>query len=207
MLRGERCTGEVLSTYYRVQRGAAPLLSGINCRGCPSCRSTGLPTDNGFYRLAGDPHPLVPAPPRANRDPLGTLRGTASCLSLWWGTDAERQLNVPRLLEMLALRGMNVIGGPGIASRLAETLQEDVAPRPIICDTDADMLRFYDGPIVWVLDDDPSSVDSVLRSRLGSPDVTYLIHPRGMPHPERPDLPFTALHPQNFPVRNALESF
>ncbi|WP_406172132.1 protein DpdF [Streptomyces sp. NBC_00996] len=207
LLRGDRCTGEVLSTYYRVQRGAAALMSGINCRGCPNCRSTGLPADNGFYKLAGDPHPLVPAPTRAGRDPLRSMRGTAPCLSLWWGTESERQVHVPRLLEMLALRGMNVIGGPGITSRLAEALQKDVAPRPIICDTDADLLRFYDGPIVWVLDDDPSSVDSVLRSRLGSPDVTYLIHPRSTPHPDRPDLSFTAFHRQSFPVRNALESF
>ncbi|MFE6739037.1 protein DpdF [Streptomyces tubercidicus] len=207
LLRGDRCAGEVLSTYYQVERGAAPLLTGINCRGCPNCRSTGLPTDNGFYRLAGDPHPLVPAPTNAGRDPLGSLRGPAACLGLWWGTHAERQLQVPRLLEMLALRGMNVIGGPGISPRLAGTLQEDVAPHPIICDIDADLLRFYDGPIVWVLDDDPSSVDRVLRSRLGSPDVTYLIYPRGIPDPDRTDLPLLALHTQNFPVRNALESF
>ncbi|MFG2349649.1 protein DpdF [Streptomyces phaeochromogenes] len=207
LLRGDRCSGEVLSTYYRVPQGSATLLTGVNCRGCPSCRSTGLPGDNGFYKLAGDPHPLVPAPNRASRDPLRSMRGTASCLSLWWGTDADRQAQLPRLLEMLALRGMNVVGGPGVTSQLVEALQDDVAPRPIICDTDADLLRFYEGPIVWVLDDEPSSMDRVLRSRLGSPDMTYLIHPRSTPDPNRPDLPFTTLHPQSFPLQNALESF
>jgi hypothetical protein len=108
---------------------------------------------------------------------------------------------------MLALRGMNVIGGPGITPSLAEALQEDVAPRPIICDTDADLLRFYEGPIVWVLDDDPSPMDRVLRSRLDSPDVTYLIHPRSTPDPSRPGLAFGALHAQSFSVQTALESF
>jgi superfamily II DNA helicase RecQ len=207
LLRGDRCTGEVLRTYYRVQQGGAPLLTGVNCRGCPSCRTTGLPQENGFYKLAGDPHPLVPAPRRTSRDPLRSMRGTASCLSLWWGTETDRQVKVPRLLEMLALRGMNVIGGPGITPSLAEALQEDVAPRPIICDTDADLLRFYEGPIVWVLDDDLSPMDRVLRSRLDSPDVTYLIHARSTPDPSRPGLAFGALHAQSFSVQTALESF
>lgn len=207
LLRGDRCTGEVLSSYYRVQQGGAPLLTGVNCRGCPSCRSTGLPQETGFYKLAGDPHPLVPAPRQTRRDPLWSMRGAASCLSLWWATETDLQAKVPRLLEMLALRGMNVIGGPGITPDLAAALQDDVAPRPIVCDTDTDLLRFYEGPLVWVLGNEPSPIDSVLRSRLGSPDVTYLLHPRATPDPDRPSLPFMALHPQSFPLQNALESF
>ncbi|WP_329346205.1 protein DpdF [Streptomyces microflavus] len=205
-LSGDRCIGEVLSTYYRVRRGAAPLRSGVNCRGCPNCRSTGLPGDDGFYRLAGDPHPTVPFSAGTSRDPLARYRGVSPFLSLWWGANTERHVQVPRLLEMLALRGMHVIGGPGITPRLAASLQADVAPHPIVWDTDADLLDFYAGPIVWVLDEDATQMDSALRSRLNSPDVTYLLHPRRTPHPDRPDLHLTALHSQNLSVRNALEA-
>lgn len=101
---------------------------------------------------------------------------------------------------------MHVIGGPGITPRLAASLQADVAPHPIVWDTDADLLDFYAGPIVWVLDEDATQMDSALRSRLNSPDVTYLLHPRRTPHPDRPDLHLTALHSQNLSVRNALEA-
>ncbi|MFD8386982.1 protein DpdF [Streptomyces sp. NPDC059679] len=202
----DRCIGEILSGYYRVQHGRAALRTGVNCRGCPHCRITGASPNEGFYRLAGDPHPTVPASDHPAPDPLARYRGTSCFLSLWWRSETEQRVQVPRLLELLALRGMHVVGGPGITAELASSLQEDVLPHPIIWDRDADLLNFYPGPIVWVLGYDSASIDRFLESRLSSPDITYLIHPHDTPHPTRRESLLTSLHPQNLSVRTALEA-
>ncbi|MFC4034629.1 protein DpdF [Streptomyces polygonati] len=205
-LNGEQCIAEVISNYYRLRQGNASLRTGVNCRGCPACRSTILPTDADLYRLAGDAHPAVPSRSTKAMDPLARHRGTSSYLGLWWTADSERLGRLPRLLELLARRGMPVLGGPGVSAQLVDALQKEVAPHRIVWDYDLDLLRFYADPIIWVLDDEHTPFDDALLSRLDSPDITYLIHPSNTRDPHRPDLPLTTLHLEELSIRAALEA-
>jgi hypothetical protein len=70
---------------------------------------------------------------------------------------------------------MSVIGGPGCLGDLAERLQHDVSPFPVIVDTDGDLLRTYDGPIIWLLGG-PREIDIEIRQRLQAGGITYLVH-------------------------------
>ncbi len=205
-LNGNQCIAEVISDYYRVRQGNASLRTGVNCRGCPVCRTTPLPTGTDFYRLAGDPHPAVPPRSTKAMDPLAHHRGASSYLGLWWSADSERIGRLPRLLELLARRGMPVLGGPGVSAQLVDSLQREVAPHRIVWDYDLDLLRFYAGPIIWVLGDDHAPFDDALLSRLDSPDVTYLVHPRNTRDPHRPDHHLTTLHLEELSIRAALEA-
>ena len=63
ILTGDRCVGDILAGYYRTQWRGGVLATGVNCRGCPHCRSEGLPDPEsgfGLYRAADDPFPAVP---------------------------------------------------------------------------------------------------------------------------------------------------
>ena len=61
-------------------------------------------------------------------------------------------------------------------------------PVPVIRDYDGDLAATFPGPVIWVLDHMAKSVDGVILDRLGSPDLTYLIHSRVLPAPGRPEV-------------------
>lgn len=204
-VRGDRCIGDVLGNYYRFMRGKGTLRTGITCRGCPHCRLAGPPGDEGFYRLAGDPRPPVPHSPGRGTDPLVRYRAGLSCLSLWWDDKGDRRNLVPQLLDMLVRRNLSVIGGPGLDTRLASSIQKDAKSRPVIIDADEDLLSSYSGPVVWLLNEGATSLDAEVASRFQSVDVMYLVHPRSVEHPDRPGRPLIETHYANLSVRAALE--
>ncbi|MFF9644196.1 protein DpdF [Kitasatospora aureofaciens] len=204
-LRGDRCIGDVLGAYYRVPRPRGSLRTGITCRGCPRCRADGGPGEDGFYRLAAVPRPPVPFALGRPEDPLAHYRGDLQLLSMWWDGEQERRDLVPQLLRMLTRRGMAVVGGPGLDARTVMRLQRDSLPRPVIVDTDHDLLNSYPGPVLWLLDD-AAKVDDVVSTRLEARDVTYLLHPKRVEHPDRPGLSLIDIHRANISVRAALEA-
>lgn len=188
VLRGSRCAGEILARYYQAHWRAGVLSTGVNCRSCPWCRANRAADYDcaGMCRTAGEPFPAVQAWPGRGRDPLADVRGRSSWLSIWWGNRRERDDLLPQLLERLARRGMPVIGGPGITARLATQVQELAWPSPIIVDYDDDLAATFPGPMIWVLGDTTPFLDSVIADRLKSTDVTYLLHSRSLPAPDRP---------------------
>lgn len=209
ILRGDRCWGEALADHYRVPYRQGVLTTGVTCRGCPPCRKQGPPrtAPEGYYRLAVEPWPAVPSWPNRREDPLKRFRADLPCLSLYWETEQEFIDLVPELLERLAVRGMSVLGGPGLARLATRRLQRDVRPRPLVVDRDEDLLGRYTNPMVWLLDPSASYMGEELTMRFDSQDVTYLLHPRSLAHPDRPDTPLVAIHRAHLWVRTALESF
>ena len=116
VLRGERCIGEVLASYYTTTWQSGVLSTGVNCRDCPWCRAN-WPADHGtpgMCRVAGEPFPAVHSWPARGSDPLAAARGGSSWLSISWGSEQERDDLLPQLLGRLVRRGMPVIGGPGV---------------------------------------------------------------------------------------------
>jgi len=172
---GGQCMGSVLSGYYGATWSGGRLTTEINCRGCPHCRSHRTPLESGLYRQGLDPHPAVHAWNERPPDPLRHARGRSPMLAITWRTAGERHDRVPDLLVRLARRGMSVIGGPGCLGDLAGRLQRDVSPFPVIVDTDRDLLRTYDGPIIWLLGG-PREIDIEIRQRLQAGGITYLVH-------------------------------
>jgi len=188
VLRGSHCAGEILARYYQAHWRAGVLSTGVNCRSCPWCRANRAADydDAGMCRAAGEPFPAVHSWPGHERDPLADIRGRSSWLSIWWGNRQERDDLLPQLLERLARRGISVIGGPGITARLATQVQELAWPSPVIVDHDDDLVTTFPGPVIWVLGDTTPFLDSVIADRLKSTGVTYLLHPRSLPAPDRP---------------------
>lgn len=203
-LGGIQCIGDVLGEYYRLRRGQASLPTRVTCRGCPNCRATGRPDESGFYRLAGEPRPWLRFPVPPVEDPLARYRDGLSCLSLWWEVEQEQRLYVPRLLERLVRRGMTIVGGPGVTARCLEVLQKAARTQPVVLDKDAELLKSWAGPVVWILDDS-LSLDYDTAARFSSGDVTYLIHPRRTRHPDRTNDPLIDIHRAKLPVFRALE--
>ena len=201
VLRGSHCAGEILAGYYRTHWQGGVLSTGVNCRSCPWCRANRAAEydDAGMCQVAGEPFPAVHSWPGRGRDPLADIRGSSSWLSIWWGNRQERDDLLPQLLERLVRRGMSVIGGPGVTARLAAQVQELAWPSPVIVDYDDDLVTTFPGPVIWVLGDTTRSLDRVILGRLKSTDVTYLLHPRSLPAPDRPEIGLAKVATDRFP--------
>ncbi|MFF0109464.1 protein DpdF [Streptomyces hirsutus] len=209
ILRSERCWGEALAEHYRVPYQGGTLPTAVTCRGCPHCRKNGPARGSaaGYYRLAVEPRPPVPSWPTSSADPLQRFRTDLPCLSIYWETQQEFNDLIPELLERLAARGMSAVGGPGISRLSTRRLQRDMRPHPLIVDSDGDLLDRYTNPLVWLMDPEDSVMGPEAAMRFESQDVTYLLHPRSLTHPDRPKTPLIAIHRAHLWVRTALESF
>jgi ATP-dependent DNA helicase RecQ len=205
VLHGGQCIGDVLAEHYQVTWGSVRLTTGVNCRGCPHCRTTGRlhgrPGDARLFRAAPDPVPAVPNWEQ-RLDPLARARGAESWLCLYWHDELERRDQVPLLLERLARRGMAVFGGPGLDDETAAQVQAAARPWPVLVDSDHDLVERFSGAVVWLLGNAPP--DRSLLDRLHSPDVTYLGHPATFAAPDRPATPLIHVRPA-LSVTTALE--
>lgn len=204
-LRADRCLGDVLAEYYVIRRGGSELRTAPACRGCPFHRKEGPPTPpGGFYRGGWPPWPDVIAWPTRPGDPLAGFRVPGQgCLSIWWESGQQQRDLVPELLAALCRRGMAVIGGPGLTRDAVNRLQRQVRPSPVIVDDDGSLLQTYGNPMVWVLDKSAASPDAATTGRLESSDVTYLLHPRWLPHPARQGTRFADIHTANISIETA----
>ncbi|MEV8095185.1 protein DpdF [Kitasatospora sp. NPDC085879] len=203
-LRGNRCIGEVLGSYYRIPDGAGRLHTGVTCRGCPHCRANAEPMDSGFYRLAGEPRPLLPTPTASGRLPLARYFGAGKFLSLWWQGPDDRAL-VGRMLESLVRRGVAVVGGPGLDEQMKTELQSTAKTRVVVIDDDGALLADWQGPVIWIAAPDARRTGPQIDDRFAWDSPTYLIHPRDLDHPERRGTPLIDIHPANLSIRRALE--
>jgi len=177
VLAGRQCVGEILSGYYEVAWQGGHLSTALNCRGCPHCREQHMERlSSGLLRSGLAPHPGVHHWGTRPGDPLQAVRRTSSVLSIFWRTQAQHDDHVPELIARLVRRGMAVVGGPGLQPDFAARLQAQVRPNPVIVDLDDDLLRTYEGPMVWLIND-PSPADELLQHRLRGQEVTYLVHP------------------------------
>lgn len=200
-MSGEGCIGEDLADYYSTVFRGEQLTTAAACRGCPHCRRDG-PPENGMYRTPWPPYPDVVWAPALVREPLGAFRSPGTpLLSVWWSDADEREDLVPRLTSRLCKGGLSIIGGPGLTDREAHGIQHSALPHPVIVDRDEWLLTASDLPLVWLADDSGTWHPSV-ESRLQGPGVTYLIHPRGLPHPDKA-APFSDIHPASISVQVA----
>ncbi|MGW8395260.1 protein DpdF [Streptomyces lydicus] len=203
-LRSDQCIGDVLGAYYRIPDGGGYRRTGITCRGCPHCRATAKLLPAGFYRLAGEPNPLLPAPVSHGRLPLTPYFGDRHCLSLWWENSDDQAL-AARLVESLVRRRICVVGGPGLDGRLRSQLRATARTRTVITDDDGVLLSDWAGPVIWMADPNTDSPGPQIARRFTWDAPTYLIHPRAMHHPERRGTPLVDVHPANLSIRRALE--
>ncbi|GAA2607266.1 protein DpdF [Streptomyces axinellae] len=203
-LRGDRCISDVLREYYRIPHGPGFRRTGATCRGCPHCRATAARHTSGFYRLAGEPYPLLPLPESARPLPLRAYFGDRQCLSLWWD-DGDDQALVSRLVEGLVRRRVCVVGGPGLSSRIRNQLQTTARTRAVITDDDGALLANWPGPVIWLADSNTTAPGPAIAERLAWDVPTYLIHPWAMQHPEHDHERLVAIHPANLSIRCALE--
>jgi hypothetical protein len=96
---------------------------------------------------------------------------------------------------------MVAVGGPGLTDREANDIQRMALPHPVISDADELLLMTSDAPLIWVAGSD-GRWDPLLEARLDGPAVTYLIHPRDLPHPGKPNA-FSDIHPASISVEVA----
>ncbi|MFK0279845.1 protein DpdF [Streptomyces sp. NPDC090499] len=203
-LRGNQCIGDVLGAYYRIPDGEGYRRTDITCRGCPHCRATAERLSTGFYRLAGEPRPPLPAPQSQGHLPLMRYFGDQRCLSLWWQDPGDHAF-IARLVESLVRRGIPVVGGPGMDARLKGQLQTTARTRTVIVDDDGALLSDWHGPVIWVAESSAVVPGPEVARRFGWDAPTYLIHPWAMQHPERGGTPLVAVHAANLSIRRALE--
>lgn len=203
-LRGNQCIGNVLGAYYRIPHGEGQRRTGLTCRGCPHCRATAELLPTGFYRLAGEPRPLLPALDNQGHLPLIRYFGDQWCLSLWWQAPGDRAF-IARLVESLVRRGIPVVGGPGMDARLKSHLRTTARTRTLIVDDDGALLSDWRGPVIWVAEPNVVTPGAEVAMRFAWDAPTYLIHPWAMQHPERPGTPLIAVHAANLSIRRALE--
>jgi hypothetical protein len=97
---------------------------------------------------------------------------------------------------------MPVIGGPGIDASMAERVQQEALPHPVIFDGDADLLITYAGPVIWVLGGN-ATLDPALVGRIETSDITYLLHARELAHPGKPGALFADIHSASISIRTA----
>lgn len=182
---GGRCIGTVLSDYYWADWAGGHLMTEINCRGCPHCRTHRDVQESGLYRQGLPPNPAVYNWHSRASDPLSHARGDSPMLAITWRNAAERADRVPELLGRLVRRGMAAIGGPGCTADVVTQLQRDASPYPVIVDSDLDLLRTYHGPVIWLM---PVSreIDVELLQRRQAGGTTYLIHPEPPMSSDRP---------------------
>lgn len=173
VLDSSQCVGRTLAEVYGLAWNGGSLATVVNCRGCPNCRTR----DHGS-RMASDPFPAVHAWD-SGQDPLSRMRGGAAVLRIQWKGNEEKRDLLPQLLERLVRRGMSVLGGPGLDTRLLSEVQDGALPAPVIVDHDADLSATYGNPVLWVLGDDPV-LCGALTERISSPDLTYLVHPASL---------------------------
>ncbi|ATE52696.1 protein DpdF [Actinosynnema pretiosum] len=206
-LTGSECIGDVLADYYSIESHGRLYPTTPGCRGCPHCRKSEVPLPNGLYRVPLDPEPDVVDWPRGKSDPLSAFRngGKTALLSLPWGDDQERSDLVPELISLLCRRGMTVIGGPGLGHDEAAAIQRGALPHPVIHDYDEALLMSSNNPVVWVVDEH-TPWNPLLDARSESDEITYLIHPKSMLHPQRGQ-PFVELHSAVVSVKTAGRHF
>lgn len=198
---GAACIGEDLADYYSTVFGGEQLTTAAACRGCPHCRRDG-PAENGMYRSPWPPYPDLAWPPDLVREPLGAFRSSGTpLLSVWWDDADERDDLVPMLISRLCKGGMAIVGGPGLTDQEARDIQHSALPRPVIVDRDEWLLTASDLPLIW-LADDGGAWHPAVEDRLHGTGVTYLIHPRCLPHPDKPAR-FSDIHPASLSVQVA----
>jgi ATP-dependent DNA helicase RecQ len=197
VVHGSHCVNELIASYYVVHWAHGTLRTGINCRGCPSCRSTvpvAIP-ERGMCRVALEPRPGVTPWPGHRQDPLAKIRGGSPWLSLTWQAGSDRDDLLLDLLERLVTRNMSIIGGPGLDARQARRIQGRARSRPVITDYDGDLLESFPDWVIWVLSDETSSLAGPIRDRLVAGEPTYLIHHRELPDLYRPGVLLAQVHP------------
>ena len=137
-------------------------------------------------RAAGEPFPAVHSWPSRTPDPLAAVRG--GVLLAEHLVDGTRRTRRPAPATPGTPRTPGHAGdwrsGPGFATGGA--VQEAAWPAPVITDYDDDLVVTFPGPVIWVLDDATPSLGGVILDRLNSADLTYLLHPRSLPAPDRP---------------------
>ena len=210
LLPGTRCVSQLIAEHYRVSWGGGTLRTGVNCRGCPACRSrlkADTPEDQvpQMYRTARDPQPLVRSWPDRPADPLAAIRGGRPWLSLTWQTQKDFDDYLRDLLVGLAARGMPVFGGPGLSTRLARRVQERAPFAPVLIDHDEALLKSYPNWVTWVLGADGEALPGALRDRLAAGEPTYLVHHRGLRDFDRPGIALELVRP-SISLRAALET-
>lgn len=182
ILGGSRCVNKILADHYRTSWNGGRLTTAVHCRGCPWCRSHNTDRATDFGR---SPFPSVARWASDPADPLTSMRRPARWLSIWWDSASTRDDLLPELIEKLVRRGMAAIGGPGVNPEMVRRIQRAASPAPVIVDHDHDLLDSYPAPLIWIMDD-TATLDNGLQGRLDSDAVTYLIHPRALPAPDRP---------------------
>jgi hypothetical protein len=195
-MSGDHCMGEELANYYTTAYRGLELSTAAACRGCPRCRK-GAPASDGLYRTPWEPVPDVAWLPVGSPDPLGRFRSAKTpLLSIRWDTATERQQRVPSLVGRLCQRGMVIVGGPELTEQERTAVQQSARPHPVIVDADEALLA-GDAPVVWVVGRDGWTPH--LEARLDGPGLTYLLHPRDLPHPAKPG-DFCDIHPASISV-------
>jgi superfamily II DNA/RNA helicase len=202
LLDGNRCVGDVLAGYYR----SSDISVAVNCRGCPWCREHRRLDRDGFYRLSGEQGPAIPDLRGHDEDPFARYRSGQSCLSIWWRDDDEFRSLIPHLLTRLVQRGLTVLSGPGASAQLCSAIQQDAPTSAVIYDVDGELLRTYGGPVLWLATPRDTSLPPDVISRIRSRDVTYVVHPPDVEHPEKPGTPFNLLHRSAVSARVAWEA-
>ncbi|WP_229072220.1 protein DpdF [Actinoplanes sp. DH11] len=189
LLRGERCVSEVLAEYYRMDWQGGILTTALSCRSCPYCRRfRDAAEPDGMRRRGPNPWPDSAHWP-GRPDPLARYRGGSPLLSIYWTRREQLRDLLPDLIEKLARQHCAVVGGAGLSPTLLQQAQQRAAPHPLVVDSDESLLLSHDGPLLWVLDAEATSLPDTVAARLGGPAPTYLVHPAELPDPDRPGTP------------------
>lgn len=206
-IHSNRCIADVLARYYLLPAENGFLGTSAVCRGCPHCRQRFEPPETGrFYHMSASPHPaLVPWPATSSAPLSGFMGPNTPFLSIWWKAGSPERHLISQLVEQLIRRGVHVIGGPGTPSTLTE-IQHNTSPKPLILDIDGELLQDGHQPLVWILKDSDTLLDSALYDQISGGEIAYLLHPDHLMHPDKTLSRLIDVHSASISVETALRS-
>ena len=184
-LRAERCAAEIVAPLYEIAddptRDMPEVQVGRACGGCPACRRSGRPAQEGV--ALSTPHPWAP---HGVAEPLRRLLSRDGQLLVFCGPRASgalgrrREQAALRLLSKYGVRNLVLLGDAFGAADFA-----DLRNSPLFTAGRLGLNDLPDGPTIVVAGRDHRLPEYLFRERASGGERIWLVD-ESAPHPSKP---------------------